>query len=108
MDHKKLGASNLKGWNFPDLYVDVARENESENITSVHEALIIIVSVASLLVDIHILENHNPARQNLLANLFRHTSLKESDMDYYQHNFIADLRKDPPFRECQVLFGISS
>jgi len=108
MDHKELGASILKGWNFPDLYVDVARENESENITSVHKALIIIVSVASLLVDIHILKKFSPARQNLLTNLFRHTSLKESDLDYYQHNFIADLKKDSMFQECQALFGISS
>lgn len=108
VDHKELGASILEGWNFPDLYVDVARENESENITSIHKTLIIIVSVASLLVGIHILKNCSPARQNLLEALFKHTSLKDSDLDYYQHDFIGDLKKDPMFQECQALFGISS
>ncbi|MQY76409.1 MAG: HDOD domain-containing protein [Spirochaeta sp.] len=107
MDHKELGGSILKGWNFPDLYVDIARENETENITSVHKALVIIVSAATLIVDVHILKNYRPARKELLGSLFKHTALKESDLDYYKHDVMGDLKKDPMFQECQALFGIT-
>ncbi len=108
LDYRELGASILQEWNFPELYVDVAREHKSENVTSRHKALIMIVSVAALAVEIYLLDHHSQAQEELLARIIPYTDLTESDLSYYRDHFMQDLRDDDLFQECQELFGIKS
>ncbi len=106
LNHRALGASILHKWNFPDLYVDVAREHNSLNITSAHKSLIIIISIADLLSETYRFNEVSSAKDGLLKELFQHTVLQESDLDYYKNKFMDDCKNDALFQECRNLFGI--
>ena len=106
MNHKELGATVLQKWNLPELYVDIAREHESLNITSSHKMLIIMISIADILAELLLAGEIEQAKNELLSKLFQYTNLKESDRDYYKKDFMEDLMEDPLFQECQNLFGI--
>jgi putative nucleotidyltransferase with HDIG domain len=105
-DHREIGASLLKQWSFPDLYVDTAREHQSLNITSPHKATIFIVSAADLveqLIRVGVLDGDS---DRLLAELIERTELTDKDIEYYKSSFMGDMRTDPLFLECRSLFGI--
>jgi putative nucleotidyltransferase with HDIG domain len=104
-DHRKVGASLLKQWSFPDLYVDTALEHQSLNITSAHKATIFIVSTADLVEELIRLGALNADKNQLLAELIQHTELTENDIQYYKNSFMADMQKDSLFLECRSLFG---
>jgi HD-like signal output (HDOD) protein len=105
-DHRKVGASLLKQWSFPDLYVDTALEHQSLNITSAHKATIFIVSTADLVEELIRLGALNADKNQLLAELIQHTELTENDIQYYKNSFMADMQKDSLFLECRSLFGL--
>jgi HD-like signal output (HDOD) protein len=106
VDHRIVGASLLKAWSFPDLYVDTAREHLSLNVTSAHKALIYIVSAADLVGDLIRAGSLDGESEQLLGELIQRTELSDEDIRYYQGAFMADLGKDPLFRECRSLFGL--
>ena len=106
IDHKELGAAILQKWNLPKLFVDVAEEHGSLNITSSYKTLIIFISLADILADLLVLGELTPYLDELLSKLFQHSGLKESDMAYYRENFMEDLKSDTLFQECQSMFGI--
>jgi putative nucleotidyltransferase with HDIG domain len=107
VDHRQVGASVLENWNFPPRYVDIAREHTSPNITSEHKAVIIILSLADLLTEILGFGFGTPGKEELLAGFLPHTSLTEADVSYYRTGFMADLKKDSLFHECQTVCGIN-
>ncbi|MBA7638673.1 hypothetical protein ES703_46329 [subsurface metagenome] len=90
----------------PKLFVDVAEEHGSLNITSSYKTLIIFISLADILADLLVLGELTPYLDELLSKLFQHSGLKESDMAYYRENFMEDLKSDTLFQECQSMFGI--
>jgi hypothetical protein len=105
-DHREIGASLLKAWSFPDLYVDTVREHQSLNITSPHKATILIVSAADLveqLIRVGVLDQDS---DRLLGELIERTELTAKDIEYYKSSFMGDMRSDPLFLECRSLFGI--
>jgi putative nucleotidyltransferase with HDIG domain len=107
-DHRELGASILKKWNFPDVYVDIAREHESLNITSRYKSVIIVVSVADILTQILGFSPNRGDGEDLLGKFVAYTTLSEQDVDYYKNSFVADLKEDPLFQECQNLFQLKA
>jgi HD-like signal output (HDOD) protein len=106
LNHRELGSSILKKWNFPDLYADMALEHQSLNITSTHKALIILVSIADILAEAGRVGLLGEEKERLLAALLPHTPLSAGDVDYYRSRFLADLGQDLLFHECQSLFRI--
>jgi len=107
-DHRKVGASLLKAWSFPDLYVDTALEHQSLNITSAHKATIFIVSTADLVAELIRVDSLDEESDRLLAELIQRTELTESDIQYYKSSFMADMQKDTLFLECRSLFGLKN
>ena len=106
MNHKHLGASILEKWYFPDLYVDLAREHESLNITSKYKTIIIIVSAADLISKILGFGFGSPDKETLFAQLQPHIGLNDADMEYYKNDFLKDLSEDSLYKECESLFGL--
>ena len=105
-DHRKVGASLLKLWSFPDLYVDTALEHQSLNITSPHKAVIFIVSTADLVAELIRIGSLDEESDRLLVELIQRTELTENDIQYYKSSFISDMQKDTLFLECRSLFGL--
>jgi putative nucleotidyltransferase with HDIG domain len=106
VNHRDIGASLLKQWSFPDLYVDSTREHQSLNITSPHKATIFIASTADLVGDLIRVGSLDAENDQLLAELIQRTELTEDDLQYYKSSFMADMKKDLLFLECRSLFGI--
>jgi putative nucleotidyltransferase with HDIG domain len=108
INHKTIGASVLEKWNFPDIYVDTAREHGMTNITSEHRTLILCVSIADILAD-KITEGTLPERKiSLLEELRKLLSLPQECLGYYKSEFVDKLQEDPLFKECQDLFHFDS
>lgn len=105
-NHRKLGAEMLRNWNFPNVFVDVAAEHNSLNITSQYKTIIIYVTVGSLLTTKFGFGNLTTPKEELLKKMLRHMTLSDDDIQYYQENYLEILSKDKLFKECQGLVGI--
>ncbi len=105
-DHKELGASILKNWFFPDIYVDIAREHFSLNITSKYKTIIVMVTIADLLTEILGFSFENVNREDTLLKFLAYTTLTESDVEYYRDKYLEDLSQDTLFQECRSLFAL--
>ncbi|MBN1411436.1 MAG: HDOD domain-containing protein [Spirochaetales bacterium] len=105
-NHKLSGAALFEKWNFPDLFVDVALEHNSPNITSKHKTIIIYVSIANLLTSKLGYGKLTSYGEKLLHQIIPHTCLSEKDIESYEKEFINLLQKDPLFIECQNLYSI--
>ena len=105
--HRELGASVLQKWYFPDIYVDVAREHASQNITSSHKRVIIVVSVADFITRQMGYGVEAAEAEGMLPRLAAQADLTERDMDYYRNTYLEDLKGDSFFQECQGLFSLS-
>lgn len=105
--HKEVGAEVLAAWNFPDMYVDAAREHGMANITSEHRTLIITVSIADILALRVVHGGCTEEKEELLSRLLLYLSIPPGKTDFYTGDFIEKLLKDPIFVECQNLFNIS-
>ena len=105
-NYRKLGGEMFKNWNFPNMFIDVAVEHNSLNITSQYKTIIIYVTVASLLITKFGLGNFTTPKQELLGKLLPHMTLSEADIENYQANYLEILAKDKLFQECQNLIGI--
>lgn len=106
-NHKEVGASILHGWNFPDIYVDTAREHGMENITSEHRSLILCVSIADIIAD-KISAPEVPERKAKTLERFLSLAGVHNDrLEYYNTTFIDQLIADPLFQECQDMFNFS-
>ncbi len=106
-NHREVGASVLKNWSFPDVYVDSAAEHGSPNITSPHKQTILIVSIADFITSNIDLYSDAPLEFSLFHDVVRQTSLTEADLQVYQDNFIDSLSDDKLFLECKSLFKIN-
>jgi putative nucleotidyltransferase with HDIG domain len=105
-NHRRIGASLLEKWSFPELYVDTAREHQSLNITSAHKATIFIVSTADLVGELIRVGMLGTESDELLDELVQRTELTDGDIQYYKSSFMGDMQKDPLFLECRSLFGL--
>jgi putative nucleotidyltransferase with HDIG domain len=105
--HRELGASVLQKWYFPDLYVDVAREHASLNITSSHKRMIVVVSVADFITRLMGYGIEAPEAEGMFPRLAAQADLTERDVEYYQNTYLEDLKGDTFFQECQSLFSLS-
>ncbi len=108
VSHREIGAELLKKWNFPETFIDVAKEHDSLNITSHHKTLVIFITVSSLITDKLGLGVFFPAKKELFDTLLLHTPLSAMDIEYYETYFFENLKSDPLFLECQELFGLGS
>lgn len=104
VDHRELGASVLEAWQFPPVYVDIAREHGSLHMISEFRQLVLVVSVADLITDALGL-GFCTADEKALGTLARLCRLRDDDIRYYRDNYLADIRDDPLFRQCRDLFG---
>lgn len=107
-NYRKLGGELFKSWNFPNMFIDVAEEHNSQNITSPHKNIIIIVTIASLLTDKFGFGSFTTPKKELLDKMLPHLSLKPEDVEYYEKNYSDLLAKDKLFEECQNLVGLNT
>ncbi len=106
-NHREVGGALLKKWNFPDIYVDVAREHETLNITSPHKPLIIIVSTACIIADGIESAELTREKQELFTQLLPYTCLPPGDIASYVQTYTAELTQLRLFHEYQNLLEIS-
>ena len=88
------------------MYVDLAREHESLNITSRHKAVILVVSVSDLIAEVLGFGFDEPDAAELLDQFKPHIGLSNSDVEYYMSGFVTDVKEDSLYQECQELFGL--
>ena len=105
-NHREVGAEVLKGWNFPDVYVDAASEHGSPNITSPHKQTILLVSIADFLTSNIDLYDVNPLNIELLDDIVKQTSFTQAALSEFSATFLDDLQTDQLFTECKNLFKI--
>jgi putative nucleotidyltransferase with HDIG domain len=103
-DHREIGATLLSRWNFPEVYVDSAREHNTLNINSKHKKLILTVTLADLLSDHLGYGQRESSRDDLLINVLSLTNHDNSDFEYFKTTYLKIFEKDPLFKECQRLF----
>ncbi len=106
-NHRDVGASVLKNWSFPDVYVDSAAEHGSANITSPHKQAILFISIADFITSNIDLYAESPLDFSLLHSILRQTSLTEAAVLQYQNNFLETLSEDKLFLECKSLFNLT-
>jgi len=104
VDHREIGASILGRWNFPDVYVDSAKEHNTLNINSRHKKLVLTITLADILSDYIGYGQREGSRDGLLQNILTLTNHTESDVEYFKTTYPDIFEKDPLFRECQRLF----
>lgn len=102
--HKDLGARALTKWNFPQIYIDVAKEHGSLNITSEHRELIVVISIADILADRLAFGDIPESKKELLDKFTNIVNLSEKDLEYYTSDYVQKIAADPLFVECQNLF----
>ncbi len=105
--HKEVGEKALSRWNFPQVFIDTAKEHGMVNITSEHRSFILAVSIADILADSLVFGSVSPAKQELLEKFMEHTGISENEIEYFKTEFREKLTEDPLFKECQHLFQFS-
>jgi HD-like signal output (HDOD) protein len=105
-DHKEVGHSVLKGWNFPSLFSDCALEHGANNITSPHKQLIIIVSTSDFLTSNWDGQSHDKNDINLIAGYFPYIGMAGEELEDHFQAFIEKLPEDKLYQECQDMFDI--
>lgn len=105
--HKEIGEKALSRWNFPQIFIDVAREHGVVNITSEHRRFILFVSLADILADYLVFGELPETKLTLLETFTGYTELREEELNFFKTEFIHKLAEDPLFNECQNLFNFS-
>ncbi len=103
-DHREIGAGLLAHWNFPEAYVDSAREHNTLNIDSKHRSLVLTVTLADLLSEYIDYGQRGDAREGLLSEVLSLTDHTEEDLEYFKTDYREVFEEDPLFKECQRLF----
>ena len=107
VDHLTIGRKILESWNFPTMYADVAGEHSNSNIQSTHKELVVLISIADILTGvIHEISFSEETRKTLHPFLL-YSGLKIEQLEYFQNEFIIDLKEDSLFQECKSLFRIN-
>jgi putative nucleotidyltransferase with HDIG domain len=106
-NHREVGASVLRNWSFPGVYVDSAAEHGSPNITSPHKQTILIVSIADFITSNIDLYSDEPLGLEIFRDVIRQTTLSEKELVEYQENFLDTLTGDKLFQECKSLFNLN-
>ncbi len=107
VDHRDVGAAVLAKWNFPEVFVDIAKEHDRLNITSSHKSVIITVTVGGLLSEKLGFGIFADDKKELYSKILPYSCLKQEDIEYFETSFVGELQKDPLFRDCKNLFGIA-
>ena len=105
--HKDVGARVFESWNFPDSFIDTAREHGSTNVTSKHKRLIMIVSVADFLVSNKDFYTENPLSLELIRDALASIGLAEDDLSYYTNEFLEEIHEDPMYKETKQIFNLA-
>ncbi|OQY33541.1 MAG: hypothetical protein B6241_07605 [Spirochaetaceae bacterium 4572_59] len=106
-DHLSVGRKIMENWNFPSIYADVAGEHGNANIQSTHKELIVLISIADILTSVlHEIE-FSPEVQKYLHPFLLYSGLELKKLNYFQEQFMIDLKEDPLFQECRSLFRIN-
>ena len=103
-DHREVGASLLDRWNFPDVYVDAAKEHNTLNINSKYKKMILIITLADILSDYIGYGQREGSRDDLLENVLVLTNHTKEDLEYFKTTYLEIFEEDPLFKECQRLF----
>jgi putative nucleotidyltransferase with HDIG domain len=106
VEHREIGAYALEKWNFPELFVDAAREHDSLTVHSAHRNLVMVISAASLIGAGFELGFLPAEKEAMLREILSRLDLGPRDLEYFRTSFLTDLHQDPLFRECQGLFGL--
>ncbi|MCK5197773.1 MAG: HDOD domain-containing protein [Spirochaetales bacterium] len=103
-DHRKIGSSLLARWNFPEIYIDAAKEHNTLNVNSKHRSIVLIITLADLLSNYLGYGQRETSREDLLKEVLSLTNHDDSDLEYFKSNYKEIFEKDPLFKECQRLF----
>jgi putative nucleotidyltransferase with HDIG domain len=103
-DHREIGASMLGRWNFPEVYVDSAKEHNTLNINSRHKKLVLTITLADILSDYIGYGQREGSRDGLLKSVLSLTNHNNADVEYFKSTYLEIFEEDPLFKECQRLF----
>ncbi len=104
IDHREIGGSLLARWNFPEVYVDAAREHNTLNINSRHKKLVLTITLADILSDYLGYGQREGSRDKLLESVLVLTNHNQEDLDYFKNDYLDVFEGDPLFKECERLF----
>lgn len=104
--HKEVGAIVLEKWNFPEIFIDIAKEHGAVNISSQNKNIIILLSIADLLSEKILNKYFKKRDQELLEELVKFTNISDEDLNKYETSFMKIIEEDPYFKECETLFSI--
>lgn len=103
-DHREIGASLLSSWNFPEVYIDAAKEHNTLNINSKYKKLVLVITFADILSNYIGYGQREGVRDDLLKNVQVLTNHNEEDLEFFKSSYLKIFEDDPLFKECQRLF----
>lgn len=106
-DHLSVGRKIMESWNFPSIYADVAGEHGNANIQSNHKELIVLISISDILTTVLHEMGFSPEVKGYLHPFLLYSGLELEKLNYFQDQFMIDLKEDPLFQECKSLFRIN-
>lgn len=107
LTHTEVGAEVLTRWNFPALFIDVARYHGGEVVTSPYQLLIAAVSAADILSNEFEGFPLPPEKEETLLLLARKAEFSEDKLRSLRESFVQGLDDDPLYGECKAMFRIS-
>lgn len=108
VNHKTVGEGIFRGWNFPEMFCDVAREHGAVNLTSRFKKTIMIVTVADKL-SFSLLDNPMETKESgVFENSRRFLGLEEKDLEFYRTEFLSEIKKDPLYQEIGSLYNLAA
>ncbi len=108
IDHRELGKEILTRWNFPDLFVDTAREHGTVNVGSRHKNAVFAVTLSDI-VAVKVTDGDTtPEKVEILSQMPALLSIEPSLVTYLEGTFPALVQKDPFFVECGNLLNIAT
>jgi HD-like signal output (HDOD) protein len=107
--HRDVGKIVLEKWNFPEIFVDCAKEYGNVNIVSSHKTLILVISVADKAAEYGIDEVvENPKYREDFKEWAAHLGSKEEKLLELLKTTQKNLSTDPFYQECTGLFQIKA
>ena len=104
-NHGQVGRLVLEQWNFPDELVDTVEQHHSQNITSKHKDIIMIVGLGNIYAKI-IAEDALSDEDNELHKFYLEALNISDDTDeYFKTEYVNELEKDELYALCSSIVG---
>jgi len=102
-NHKEVGAQVLDSWNFPELYIEVARQHGNPPGPSIHAKTVALVTVAGFLAS-NLRLGTRSLPLDLVAGDLALLKLDLAAVAAWAKTFVGTMEELPLYRECRTLF----